>query len=385
MVTDFVSSQFDENANALSESHSSGEVDVSQNQTENSLPDWTTPISQPLGMLRSSRASLNSACSDLPQAQRRPGLESNKASDCRPMEEATICAETLCEIDESGLTDDAAAKRTEDYQPIDNETSPTASRGRESSVRQSSPSSTCNVPKTIPRVSVVIPVHRPDTTDEHTKSHRLRYNLRQSVRSEIPRRNNQQVDGSSSSGDSSDDYIPESEVPAMTKKRTSTRQKRPVCRETSDEDGLKRRRVSAPALSTVNNHQQAASVLPDFVQESEPIPIQGSLTLRACGPDIFYRVDFSQSLIAKLAASQSDPTHIGFPPYTKDNERQFLKSVWFSSEENRQLVQLKESDKLTWNDIARHFPGRSKSSLQVQYAKLRTGRQMTAGKRRSRR
>lgn len=157
----------------------------------------------------------------------------------------------------------------------------------------------------------------------------------------------------------------------MTNRRTLTRQEQPVCCETSNKAGLKQR-VSAPKLYTLNNSQQAASAHLNLVQESEPIPIQGLLTLQAWRPDITYRVDFSQSLIARLAASQPNLTGIE-SPYTENIRRNSLRGVRFSPKENRQLIGLKESKKLTWDVIVRHFPGRNKRSLQAHYAKPRSG------------
>lgn len=54
---------------------------------------------------------------------------------------------------------------------------------------------------------------------------------------------------------------------------------------------------------------------------------------------------------------------------------QGTKGTEFSADEDELLISLKENDGLSWSEIAKHFPGRTKGSLQVRYStKLKTRR-----------
>ncbi len=45
------------------------------------------------------------------------------------------------------------------------------------------------------------------------------------------------------------------------------------------------------------------------------------------------------------------------------------KHVLFTEEEDKLLITLKETSKLSWKNIAKHFPGRSQGALQVHYCR----------------
>lgn len=204
----------------------------------------------------------------------------------------------------------------------------------------------------------MIPIHQVDAANKRDRV------LRRSAR--IAQRNHQKEDKSYSSDDSDDDYIgtPEPNLSQIDKQhRPQKQRKRPVFGEIINKDRLKRRRAIVTAVSTAHASQEVKPVSLAAVHESKPIPIQGTLTLQACGQDVFYCVNFSQLPATQLPWTL---TPIG---------NQSLKRARFSLKEDNQLVTLKKTKNLTWDDIAQHFPGRSKGSLQVRHSKLKGVRQ----------
>jgi hypothetical protein len=106
--------------------------------------------------------------------------------------------------------------------------------------------------------------------------------------------------------------------------------------------------------------------------QSEEIPIRGFLTLKAVESKVIYYFSFSQDL-----SPQPGGTYVSRSGDRRDSERSplqqhatstYARHSKFSPEDDKLLQRLKEDGRLSWDEIAEQFPGRSKGGLQVHYS-----------------
>ncbi|KFY10988.1 hypothetical protein V491_07382 [Pseudogymnoascus sp. VKM F-3775] len=142
--------------------------------------------------------------------------------------------------------------------------------------------------------------------------------------------------------------------------------------------------VSAPKTGATSS---------DSPLESHEIPIRGSLTLQTFQSGIVYCLKFSQEeLPFPLDIEQAQDVISSASSGDRDRERPHLREQvvsrpgrhsTYSEDDDELLIQLKEKDKLPWDEIAEYFPERTKGTLQVHYStKLRNRSQTSKYKKR---
>ncbi|ELR03564.1 hypothetical protein GMDG_06222 [Pseudogymnoascus destructans 20631-21] len=131
----------------------------------------------------------------------------------------------------------------------------------------------------------------------------------------------------------------------------------------------------------------------DSPLESHEIPIRGSLTLQTFQSGIVYCLKFSQEeLPFPLHIEQAQDVISSASSGDRDRERPHLRErvvsrpgrhSTYSEDDDELLIQLKEKDKLPWDEIAEYFPERTKGTLQVHYStKLKNRSQASKYKKR---
>lgn len=116
---------------------------------------------------------------------------------------------------------------------------------------------------------------------------------------------------------------------------------------------------------------------PTSLQDTETIAVRGFLTREIFLSRVVYSFTFEEQ------REQSDSRDRANVPIASDNEickesskkRKTRKIKAYNAttgtrllrEDDRLLIELKEKGDLSWNQIAEHFPGRSKGALQVRY------------------
>ncbi|KFY31613.1 hypothetical protein V493_00962 [Pseudogymnoascus sp. VKM F-4281 (FW-2241)] len=126
----------------------------------------------------------------------------------------------------------------------------------------------------------------------------------------------------------------------------------------------------------------------DSPLESHEIPIRGSLTLQTFQSGIVYCLKFSQEeLPFPLEIEQAQDVISSASSGDPDRERSHLRErvvsrpgrhSTYSKDDNKLLIQLKEKDKLPWDEIAEYFPERTKATLQVHYCTKLKNRSQTS-------
>lgn len=124
--------------------------------------------------------------------------------------------------------------------------------------------------------------------------------------------------------------------------------------------------------------------------QSEEIPIRGFLTLKTFESQVIYCFSLAQDLspyaggtyISK-SGDRGDSEQI--PRQEQTISSRPVRHSEYSPEDDKLLRHLKEDESLSWDEIAKQFPGRSKGTLQVRYCtklKRRPGTTQKAKKRR---
>ncbi|ELR06090.1 hypothetical protein GMDG_07801 [Pseudogymnoascus destructans 20631-21] len=126
----------------------------------------------------------------------------------------------------------------------------------------------------------------------------------------------------------------------------------------------------------------------DSPLESHEIPIRGSLTLQTFQSGIVYCLKFSQEeLPFPLDIEQAQNVISSASSGNRDRERPHLRErvvsrpgrhSTYSEDDDELLIQLKEKDKLPWDEIAEYFPERTKATLQVHYCTKLKNRSQTS-------
>ncbi|KFY46132.1 hypothetical protein V494_00590 [Pseudogymnoascus sp. VKM F-4513 (FW-928)] len=126
----------------------------------------------------------------------------------------------------------------------------------------------------------------------------------------------------------------------------------------------------------------------DSPLESHEIPIHGSLTLQTFQSGIVYCLKFSQEeLPFPLEIEQAQDVISCASSGDRDRERLPLRErvasrpgrhSTYSEDDDELLIQLKEKDKLPWDEIAEYFPERTKGTLQVHYCTKLKNRSQTS-------
>ncbi|OAF54489.1 hypothetical protein VC83_09001 [Pseudogymnoascus destructans] len=126
----------------------------------------------------------------------------------------------------------------------------------------------------------------------------------------------------------------------------------------------------------------------DSPLESHEIPIGGSLTLQTFQSGIVYCLKFSQKeLPFPLDIEQAQDVISSASSGDRDRERPHLRErvvrrlgrhSTYSENDDQLLIQLKEKDKLPWDEIAEYFPERTKGTLQVHYCTKLKNRSQTS-------
>jgi hypothetical protein len=133
----------------------------------------------------------------------------------------------------------------------------------------------------------------------------------------------------------------------------------------------------AMANSSDVSSPEAGATSSDFPLESHEILIRGSLTLQTFQSGIVYCLKFSQEeLPFPLEIEQAQHVISSASSGDGDRERPPLRErivsrpgrhSAYSENDDELLIQLKEDDKLPWDEIAEFFPERTKGTLQVRY------------------
>ncbi|ELR07562.1 hypothetical protein GMDG_08477 [Pseudogymnoascus destructans 20631-21] len=148
----------------------------------------------------------------------------------------------------------------------------------------------------------------------------------------------------------------------------------------------------ATANSSEVSTPKTGATSSDSPLESHEIPIRGSLTLQTFQSGIVYCLKFYQELPFPLDIEQAQDVISSASSGDRDRERPHLRErvvsrpgrhSTYSKDDNKLLIQLKEKDKLPWDEIAEYFPERTKGTLQVHYCtKLKNSSQTSKCKKR---
>jgi hypothetical protein len=115
------------------------------------------------------------------------------------------------------------------------------------------------------------------------------------------------------------------------------------------------------------------------LQDIETIPVRGYLTRQVLLSRVVYSFTFEEDrttdrLLNKStrrpSEDQGDSLQSGYRARRnrKPSGCATGRRVAVLSEEDKLLIKLKEKDDLSWSEIVKHFPGRTKGSLQVRYS-----------------
>jgi hypothetical protein len=119
------------------------------------------------------------------------------------------------------------------------------------------------------------------------------------------------------------------------------------------------------------------------LQDMETIPVRGYLTRQVLLSRVVYSFTFEEDRTMDLllnkstrrpSEDQGDALQSGYRARRnrKPSDCATGRRVAVLSEEDKLLIRLKQKDDLPWSEIVKHFPGRTKGSLQVRYStKLR--------------
>ncbi|KFY66805.1 hypothetical protein V497_00688 [Pseudogymnoascus sp. VKM F-4516 (FW-969)] len=132
---------------------------------------------------------------------------------------------------------------------------------------------------------------------------------------------------------------------------------------------------------------KTGATLSDSPLESHEIPIRGSLTLQTFQSGIVYCLKFSQEELPFPVDIEAHDVISCASSGDRDRERPPLRErvvsrpgrhSTYSEDDDELLIQLKEKDKLPWDEIAEYFPGRTKGTLQVHYCTKLKNRSRTS-------
>jgi hypothetical protein len=115
------------------------------------------------------------------------------------------------------------------------------------------------------------------------------------------------------------------------------------------------------------------------LQDIETIPVRGYLTRQVLLSRVVYSFTFEEDRTTALLSNEStrspsedqgDGLRCGYR--ARSNRRPSgcatSRRAAVLSEEDKLLMKLKQKDHLPWSEIVKHFPGRTKGSLQVRYS-----------------
>jgi Myb-like DNA-binding domain len=128
-----------------------------------------------------------------------------------------------------------------------------------------------------------------------------------------------------------------------------------------------------PTNGAVDSGPDVGAVSFCVAKESDAIFIHGFLPPKALESKIVFSFTISQDPLSQSSITACRHAGIhgsrGKPPTLATHAPGRLGGrLPFSSEEDELLVRLKEEEGLSWDEIARHFPGRTKGTLAVRYS-----------------
>ncbi|KAL1845529.1 hypothetical protein Plec18170_009725 [Paecilomyces lecythidis] len=185
-----------------------------------------------------------------------------------------------------------------------------------------------------------------------------------------------------------DDYIDggsssvEADIEPYQSRRSSKRQKaNPVHKIVPHRTPRDPQRVSSTVATLHRPGTSALQYSSTSLGNIQTIPIRGFLTREMCLSKVVWSFSFQEDQESFLP-TDSEAEAVSHQRYNSGHElgskrarRQAIKGTQFSADEDALLIDLKEVDRLSWSEIAKHFPGRSTGSLQVRYStKLKTRR-----------
>lgn len=137
------------------------------------------------------------------------------------------------------------------------------------------------------------------------------------------------------------------------------------------------------------SNENVATIQSMATPQSEEFPICGFLTLKTIGSKVTYTVSFFQEPLLQPSETDvftsGDRVDSGRLPRQGQATSRPVRRLKYEREDNELLRRLKEEECLSWDEIAEHFPERSKETLQVHYntkLKRRSGISKKAKKRR---
>ncbi|KAF4234191.1 hypothetical protein CNMCM8980_004041 [Aspergillus fumigatiaffinis] len=115
------------------------------------------------------------------------------------------------------------------------------------------------------------------------------------------------------------------------------------------------------------------------LQDIETIPVRGYLTRQVLLSRVVYSFTFEEDRTTDLLSNEStrspsedqdDSLQSGHKARSNRRPSGYAtgRRVTVLSEEDKLLMKLKQKDHLPWSEIVKHFPGRTKGSLQVRYS-----------------
>jgi hypothetical protein len=136
-----------------------------------------------------------------------------------------------------------------------------------------------------------------------------------------------------------------------------------------------RRESSHPVFSSPAPEEEIANPCPGTsLQDMQTIPIRGFLTRQLLLSRVIYSCTFQED---RQPSCPHGPTKGPAHDKNLDNtrhatqssrKRQPARASRFLPDEDDRLIELKEERGLPWSRIVKHFPGRTKGSLQVRYS-----------------
>ena len=144
--------------------------------------------------------------------------------------------------------------------------------------------------------------------------------------------------------------------------------------------------VTANSFDTSSPETGAMSS--DSPLESHEILIRGSLTLQTFQSGIVYCLKCSQGQLPfpleigqrpDVITSAFSGDRDGEGPSSQERTlSRHGRNSTYSADDNKLLIQLKEDDKLPWDEIAEYFPERTKGRLEVHYSTKLKNRSQTS-------
>ncbi|PKX96261.1 uncharacterized protein P174DRAFT_509554 [Aspergillus novofumigatus IBT 16806] len=143
---------------------------------------------------------------------------------------------------------------------------------------------------------------------------------------------------------------------------------------------VRQKTQSTAQRETVLSDEPRHHCQPTGLQDIETIPIRGYLTRQVLLSRVVYSFTFEEDTRTDLLLSnksrrspsqdQDEGRQSGFKACStsKSSGCTTDRRVAVLSKEDKLLMKLKQKDHLPWSEIVKHFPGRTKGSLQVRYS-----------------